>query len=71
MNEETEKENNSGAGKKFFKKHWNMVVYWIIAAIVAVIGTILVFLWFVGEAQSTSLVPICLLYTSPSPRDRS
>ena len=58
MNEETEKENNSGAGKKFFKKHWNMVVYWIIAAIVAAIGTILVFLWFVGEAQSTSIVPM-------------
>ena len=60
MTVETETENNSGAGKKFFKKHWNMLVYWIIAAIIAAIGVVLVFLWFVGDAQSTSMVPMTL-----------
>ena len=60
MTVETEIENNSGAGKKFFKKHWNMLVYWIIAAIIAAIGVVLVFLWFVGDAQSTSMVPMTL-----------
>ena len=60
MTEETEAENNSGGWKKFSKKHWNMLVYWIIAAIFAAIGSILVYLWFVGEAQSTSMVPMTL-----------
>ena len=60
MTEETETENNSGGLKKFSKKHWNMLVYWMIAAIFAAIGSILVYLWFVGEAQSTSMVPMTL-----------
>jgi len=57
MMEETELENDSGAWKKFLKKHWNMLVYWIIVAIIAAIGAILVYLWFVGDAQSTNMVP--------------
>ncbi len=60
MTEETETENDSGAWKKFFKKHWNMLVYWIMAAIFAAIGAILVYLWFIDEAQSTSMVPMLL-----------
>ena len=60
MTEETETENDSGAWKKFLRKHWNMLVYWIITAIIAAIGTILVYLWFVGDAQSTNLVPVTL-----------
>ncbi len=58
--EETESENDSGAWKKFLRKHWNMLVYWIITAIIAAIGAILVYLWFVGDAQSTNLVPMTL-----------
>ena len=46
--------------KRFLKKHWNMFVYWIIAAIFVVISGVLVYLWFVGEAQSTGLVPMVL-----------
>jgi hypothetical protein len=57
---ETESENDSEVWKKFLRKHWNMLAYWIIAAIIAAIGAILVFLWFVGDAQSTNIVPITL-----------
>ena len=53
-------ESGSEIWKKFLRKHWNMLVYWIIAAIVAAIGAILVYLWFVGDAQSTGLVPTTL-----------
>ncbi len=41
----------------FIKKHWGMLAVWIAAAAVTVIGAILVFLWFVGDAQATGLVP--------------
>ena len=46
--------------KKFFKKHWQMFVVWIAAAILAFIGAIYVYLWFVEEAQITGLVPSVL-----------
>ena len=46
--------------RKFVKNHWNMLAYWIIAAVVAVVGAVLVYLWFVGEAQSTEMVPAVL-----------
>jgi len=42
---------------KFLRKHWQMFVLWIVIAILAVIGVVYVFLWFVGEAQATGLVP--------------
>ena len=54
---ETVSENESDAWKKFLRKHWNMLVVFIVGAILASIGAILVFLWFVGDAQSTGLVP--------------
>ncbi len=60
MIEETESENGSEIWKKFLRKHWNMLVLFIIGAILASIGAILVFLWFVGNAQSTGLVPTTL-----------
>jgi len=60
MTEETELENGSETWKEFLRKHWNMLVCWIIAAIVAAIGAIIVYLWFVGDAQSTGLVPMTL-----------
>jgi hypothetical protein len=43
--------------KIFVQKHWTMLVVWIAAAVLAVIGAILVFLWFVGNAQATNLIP--------------
>jgi hypothetical protein len=57
---EIEQEIDSNDWKEFLKKHWNMLVYWIIAAIFAIIGGIFVYLWFVGEAQSTNMVPMTL-----------
>jgi hypothetical protein len=60
MKEETETKNDTSTWRKFLKQHWNMVAYWIIAAIVAAIGAILVFSWFVGNAQSTNMVPTTL-----------
>ena len=43
--------------KTFVQKHWIMLSVWITAALLAVIGSILVFLWFVGDAQATNLIP--------------
>lgn len=43
--------------KKFVKNRWNMLAFWIVAAVVAVVGSVLVFQWFVGEAQATGMVP--------------
>lgn len=60
MEEEFGTENDSKLWKKFLKNHWNMLAFWIIAGIVAVVGAILVYLWFVGEAQSTNMVPTIL-----------
>ena len=53
-------ENGSEVWKKFLRKHWNMLVVFIVGVILASIGAILVFLWFVGDAQSTGLVPTTL-----------
>jgi len=60
MIEETETENDSGAWKKFLKKHWTMFALFVVAAILAAAGAIYVFLWFVGDAQSTGMIPSTL-----------
>jgi hypothetical protein len=57
---EFETEPSQKIWKTFVQKHWNMLAVWIVAAVVAVIGAILVFLWFVGDAQATNLVPTTL-----------
>ena len=46
--------------RKFVKNHWSMLAFWIVAAVVAVVGAVLVYLWFVGEAQATEMVPMVL-----------
>lgn len=46
--------------KKFLTRHWKMLVLFVVAAIVAITGAILVLLWFVGDAQVTGLVPATL-----------
>jgi len=60
---ETESENSTEipeVWKKFLRKHWNMLVVFVVGAILASIGAVLVFLWFLGDAQSTGLVPMTL-----------
>jgi hypothetical protein len=61
MTGETEVENGSD-WKIFLKKHWAIMAIFIVAVILAFIGAIYVFLWFVGQAQTTGLVPssLCL-----------
>ena len=53
-------ENGSEGWKKFLRKHWNMVALFVAAAILASAGAIYVFLWFVGDAQSSGVVPATL-----------
>jgi hypothetical protein len=53
-------ENDYSTWGKFLKHHWNMLAFWIIAAIIAAIGAVLVYLWFVEDAQSTNMVPLIL-----------
>ena len=60
MMAETESENGSKIWKKFLGKHWNMVVLFVVGAILVSIGAILLCLWFVGHVQSTGLVPATL-----------
>ena len=55
--EQTEPKNGEKIWKKFLRKHWKMLVLFVIAAIVVITGAILVFLWFVEDAQLTGLVP--------------
>ena len=57
---ETESESGSKIWKKFLRKHWNMLVLFVVGAILVSIGAILVYLWCVGDAQLTGLVPATL-----------
>src|SRR5712692_10649681 len=43
--------------KRFMRKHWRTVATFAVATILAVGSAVYVFLWFVGNAQSTGLVP--------------
>lgn len=56
MSEEIKREENQN-WKKFLQKHWKIMAVFAAAAIVIFIGAIYVFLWFVGQAQTTGLVP--------------
>jgi hypothetical protein len=60
MMTETGSENGSEGWKKFLRKHLNMVALFIVAVVLASVGAICVFLWFVGDAQSTRMVPSTL-----------
>jgi hypothetical protein len=59
MTQEIEAENNSNWGK-FIRNHWKIFAVFLSAAILAVAGAIYVFIWFVGNAQSTGLIPSIL-----------
>ena len=54
------REEKSSDWKKFIRKHWNIFSIFLVAIILAFAGAIYVFLWFVKDAQSTSLVPSTL-----------
>ncbi len=60
MMNETGSANGSEGWKKFFRKHWNILVLFVAAAILASVGAVYVFLWFVGYAQSIGIVPTIL-----------
>ncbi|MCP8319258.1 MAG: hypothetical protein L6N95_05450 [Candidatus Methylarchaceae archaeon HK01B] len=45
---------------KFLRKHLNIVAIFVVASILAFVGAVYVFLWFVGNAQSIGLVPSTL-----------
>ena len=53
-------ESNNSVWKTFLQNHWQMLALFIVIGIAAVIGAIYVFLWFVGEAQATAMVPTTL-----------
>jgi hypothetical protein len=50
-------ENGEKIWGKFLKNHWKMFALIVFICVIAFIGMVTVFLWFVGEAQITSLVP--------------
>ncbi len=54
---EIELEQSEKIWRKFIRIHWKMLALLIVAAVVAVIGALFVFLWFVGDSQATGLVP--------------
>jgi len=58
--EETAIDNGHEGWKRFLRKHWKIVVLFAAAAVLAFIGAIIVYLWFVGDAQSTGMVPTSL-----------
>ncbi len=60
MMAENQSENDTELWKKFLKKHWKMVFLFVAGAVLASIGAIIVYLWFVGDAQLTGMVPTTL-----------
>jgi hypothetical protein len=56
----TGSKDSSEAWKGFLRKHWGIAIIFIAAVILAGVGAIYVFVWLVGNAQSTGLVPTIL-----------
>jgi hypothetical protein len=54
---EIESKNGEKIWKKFLRKHWKIFSLFVVGAILAFIGAVLVYLWFVTDAQLTGLVP--------------
>jgi hypothetical protein len=57
---ENESENGHNGWKVFLKKHWGITVVFVVGAVSALVGSILVFLWFVEDAQVIGMVPMTL-----------
>ena len=53
-------EENGSGWKKFLRKHWNIVAIFVAAGVLAFAGAIYVYLWLVGDAQASGLVPSTL-----------
>ena len=53
-------ENDENIWIKFLRRHWKILILFVVVATLIIIGAIYVFLWFVGEAQVTGLVPTTL-----------
>ena len=43
--------------RSFMRRHWGAVAAFVVAGALAFVGAISVFLWFVGNAQSSGMVP--------------
>jgi hypothetical protein len=46
--------------KKFIRKHWTIIMVFVVAGILAAAGAVYVFWWFTGNAQTIGLVPSTL-----------
>jgi len=53
-------EDGAAAWRSFLRRHWMMFALWATGGILAAISAILVFLWFVGDAQAKEMVPTTL-----------
>ncbi len=54
------RERGSEGWRLLIRGHWKMFALFIALAVMALIGAVLVYLWFVGQAQVTGLVPTTL-----------
>jgi hypothetical protein len=50
----------SSEWRNFVRRHWHAVATFVVAGALAFVGAIYVFLWFVGSAQSSGMVPVTL-----------
>ena len=66
MMSETESENGNKGWKAFLRKHWKIAALFVVGAVLALVASVLVFLWFVGDAQSTGMVPMTLRFWTMS-----
>jgi len=57
---ETESGNGHSSWKTFLRKHWGITTVFAVGALLALVGSILVFLWFVEDAQAIGMVPTTL-----------
>ena len=53
-------EKDSEGWKKFLKKHWNIAAILVVVTGLAFIGSVYIYLWFVGDAQASGMVPSTL-----------
>ncbi len=63
MNENDEQNQDTETGSawgRFMRKHWAAFAVLAVAAVLAIAGAVYVFVWFVGNAQATALVPSAL-----------
>jgi hypothetical protein len=52
--------NGSEKWRRFIRDHPRLFLVFVIGALLALAGAVLVFLWFIGNAQTTGLIPLTL-----------